>query len=249
MNYIYLFFITVVSGQGQWAERVYWNDNLCKEKYSLAIRVLIPQAPCQQSTPLNQICERKSLGQVKSGEGTGCSPVVKSEPIVPWLPSSSIGTPAGSKFLTITQYTSSTCDSTSSSIEMNSFVADGKCYAVETQESFFTAQCSENEGQLLVCKDSTCTNCDSLLNAGIFTQKSISFKSNQCMNSNGLGIKMTCTNVDSKIVQSAKLTATVDSNSSGGSTGSLPTNQKSGASTTHYLIAFCLAPFVLLLFT
>jgi hypothetical protein len=178
---------------GQWAHRIYWNDNRCTEQFTFLIQVAIPQAPCPLVQPLNTICEVKANGTVKSSEGTGCDRLERFNDS-PWFPPPSVGRPVpNTNYLSINQYASSNCDASGRfTYEQNTFAADGNCYAVETNESFFKATCSGNRGTLSICRDSACTQCTSQLNAGTFQQNSISFESNQCLPSGGVSLKMTC---------------------------------------------------------
>jgi hypothetical protein len=178
---------------GQWAHRVYWNDNRCSEQFTFLIQVAIPQAPCPLIQPLNTICEIKANRTVKSSEGTGCDRLERFND-APWFPSATIGRPVpNTNYLSINQYASPDCDASGRfTYEQNTFAADGNCYAVETNESFFKATCSGSQGSLSICRDSACTQCTSLLNAGTFQQRSISFESNQCVPGGGVSLKMTC---------------------------------------------------------
>ena len=122
----------------------------------MLIRVYLPNAPCPSSVPINEICEIKANGELKSSEGTGCETVLTPED-TPWFPPSAIGNRATDKssFLALTKY-SNQCDK-ASTFEQNLFLADGNCYAVEGRNSFFKASCSGATGDLQICNDSKCT--------------------------------------------------------------------------------------------
>jgi hypothetical protein len=219
-----------VRSQGQWARRVYWNDNQCAGEYAMAIQVLIPHAPCQSQTPLNQICEIKSTGKLKSSEGTGCD-AANTISDQPWLPKSAVGKPVnGASYLTITQYAGSSCDGSGKvSMEQNSFAADGKCYAVESQNSFFKATCSGSTGKLEICKDPDCQDCaGALLNAGTFQQNSITFDNDQCRSAGPFSLKMKC--IDAAQI-AAIVSGVVGSTQtvSGSNPSSSPSNAKNSA--------------------
>ena len=133
--------------------RAYWNDTQCQQYYTMLIRVYLPNVPCQSTTPLNGICEQKSTGTLKSSEGTGCDTAQQSEDSV-WLPT--IPTRAPGNYLSLTKYSTQNCDK-SATFEQNTFLANGNCFAVEGRESFFKATCSENSGDLQICKDPLCS--------------------------------------------------------------------------------------------
>ena len=145
----------------------------------------MPNVPCQSNVPINEICETKANSDTaKSSEGTGCESVAAVNDD-PWFPS--VGKRFPSNYLSITKYSSNTCDKTQT-FEQNTFVANGNCYPVEARNSFFKATCNPNGGELIICNDAECKDCPGQLNAGSFQQSSQQFTSNQCEN----GLKMTC---------------------------------------------------------
>jgi hypothetical protein len=184
--------LSIMSTPGQYAHRAYWNDNRCAGEFVFAIQVSIPHAPCALVEPINRICETKSTSTLTSSEGTGC---VKLDAFsdAPWVPEVSVGKPVpNANYLSLSQFNAPNCDSTGRTTEQNTFAANGNCYAVETNNSFFKATCDETQGSLSICRDAACTQCDSLLNAGTFQQRSISLAINQCSNSGSGSIRMTC---------------------------------------------------------
>jgi hypothetical protein len=115
-------FLGLASGQGQWAQRIYYNDNQCQGEMTMLIQVFIPQAPCQSTLPLDEVCEVKSNGSLKSSEGTGCSSTLEIND-EPWLPTKFGSLVADSNYMTLNHYTSADCTlGQNVSIEQNIFV-------------------------------------------------------------------------------------------------------------------------------
>jgi hypothetical protein len=241
---IFVLITRIFAQNGQLAHRAYWNDNTCKGEITMAISVFIPQAPCQSSTPINQICEIKSTGLKKSSEGTGCETITKYTDN-PWIPSNSVGKLVpNANYMAITQYNGPTCDGTGkTTFEQNVFAADGSCFAIETENSFFKATCTENSGSLTVCKDSACTDCDSLLNAGTFQSKSISFSSNTCQTVSGQAMKMTCLSPSqASAIQSGGAIVT-GTNSTPGATGTSKTSSGKEITSSFMIVLFTILGF------
>jgi hypothetical protein len=192
--YQFLALLPTALAQGQWAQRVYWSDNTCSSTIALAIQVSIPQAPCSSTTPLNQICEVKAKTTTKSSEGTGCVSTDKFTDS-PWFPNTQIGKPVpNASYMSLTQYGGLKCDPTLP-MEQNTFVANGECFAIETENSFFKAICDESSGKIDICKDDKCLDCGTHLNAGTFQSLSGVFKQGECI-VGGLALKMTCLNAN-----------------------------------------------------
>jgi hypothetical protein len=172
--------LTFVSAQ-QWHRRFYYNDNNCQNALALGIHVYLPGS----CNGLPFVCEAKSGLTLKSSESTGCegatsfspNPYFKGQKVVP-----------GANYLTLNQYNTPGC-TLGAAVEQNTFVADGKCYAVESQDSFYKATCAGTTAKLNICSDPACTSCggSTLLKAGSFQSTSVTFAS-ACQD----GVAMTC---------------------------------------------------------
>ncbi|KAI8908573.1 hypothetical protein EDD86DRAFT_208011 [Gorgonomyces haynaldii] len=215
-----MLFLTVAAQR--FDRRVYYNDNACAGTLTLAVSVWQAAIQCPANTPaLNTVCETKSIGERKSSEGTGCTADKYSD--TPYFPAASVAK-LGSKYLVLNSYLPSlTCQNDGKQpMEQNSFLADGNCYAVETQNSFFKASCSSTTGQLDICSDAQCTKCGgtNLLNAGTFQSISLSL-TQPCTN----GIKFQC----------------VDPSQTTNTTAPAPTQTQSKSSALNQLPSYLLA--------
>jgi hypothetical protein len=170
MHSLFVLF-SLVTAQSQWHRRFYYDDRTCAGKLSLGVHVFLAGTCASTSFA----CEQKSPGTPSSSESTGCSSISSFSPDpVFTIPSGSVS----GTYMTLNQFYTADC-TLGSSVEQNTFAADGKCYAVETENSFFKATCSGTTAQLDICSDAACTKCGgaTLLNAGSFQSTSIKFAS------------------------------------------------------------------------
>lgn len=98
--------------------------------------------------------------------------------------------------MVINQYTSANCLA-STIYEQDTFLADGKCHAIEFHQSFYKASCPSTPGgtySLTVCDDAACSRCTaaSKLDAGTFISNSFSVNGNTCSQITGQPVKVSC---------------------------------------------------------
>lgn len=181
-----------------WLRRAYFDDTKCAG--ILSVGVSVPATyPCAQTTPLISACEVKGqdpakTGLLKSAEISGCMKRDGAVTDAVWVPTANEGKLApGATYLTVNAYTDQGCAPTALS-EQNMFLADGKCYAVEFETSFFKASCQGDSGTLTVCTDSLCQNCNSqsTLAAGIYQVKSVAGDGTCTVPTGGLAYKVVC---------------------------------------------------------
>lgn len=156
---ISLTFGTVLSQS--WSHRLYFKDMNCTSQFTYGVQQWLPTDKCPQALPANANCETKSVNPVaSSSEASMCGIEPPSDsPYFP--PASQVAVVAGSKYLVINRYSGSDCAMTPTvTLEQETFVADGKCYAIETTNSFFKATCDGTSGFMLPCSDDQCTKCD-----------------------------------------------------------------------------------------
>lgn len=155
--------LSTVSAQS-WLRRAYFDDTRCAGSMSVGISVPATYS-CSQTTPLINTCEVKGqdpykTGDLKSSEATGCTP--RNGPVsdAAWVPSANEGRLSpGASYMTVNAYVDTSCTPSALS-EQNIFLADGRCYAVEFEKSFFRATCEGNAGTLSVFTDPLCQSCD-----------------------------------------------------------------------------------------
>merc|ERR1719354_40354 len=188
----------LVSGQ-QWLRRGYYDDTLCRSNFVVGISSAQP-GTCQQTTPLIDICTVKAqdvskVGDLRSAETAGCMiPGPNGFNDSPWIPGPDEGNLIDSDYMFINSYSDQGCPAQSIN-EQNMFVANGNCYAVEWENSFFKASCNDSAAALDICNDPACTDCDGAsLEAGILQDVSLSAPVDQCTTAGGLPFKVSCIN-------------------------------------------------------
>ncbi|KAJ3354808.1 hypothetical protein HDU91_005737 [Kappamyces sp. JEL0680] len=232
-TFSYLSLTAAVLAQ-QYSRRGYYDDVACAGTFTVGISV--PNAGTCGNAPgtLTKICVVKGqdpnlTGTLKSSESSGCSAAPGGISDAVWLAGAGEGKlKAGAPYLTVNAYSDAACTS-SKLAEQNTFLADGACYAVEYEKSFYMASCTASSAVLKVCSDSRCTVCDetSDLNAGIYQVKGFTSATNQCVSGNGWAMtKVICTN------PAGSLSVGPASGSSGSGSSGPGTTSTSGSSGT-----------------
>jgi hypothetical protein len=189
-----LLLMLAVNGQ-KWDRRIYYEGSECQGNMVLSAGVYLSNSKCN-GPPVNTICEKKSLTGILSSEGTGCDDFVSDKPSFP-VPA--VAKLLDSNYLVLNAYANLPGQTPCSfdgkiPLEQNILLADGKCHAVESTNSYFVATCTKDSGSIQICSDSECKKCGTLLNAGLFTQNSLSVQAGCNSGVQNLNVQMFCIN-------------------------------------------------------
>ncbi|KAI8927329.1 hypothetical protein BC831DRAFT_453142 [Entophlyctis helioformis] len=167
-----------------WNRRAYYNDLACAGTFTYGIQVWAPTAPCQVLLPITASCEQKSrLATVLSSEGTACDNAAPVD--TPWFPPAGVSTSA--PYLTINSYAAAPgkdlcAFDKDTPLEMNTYLADGRCYAFEAGD-YVSAVCTPDGGGIVKrCGDDKCSDC-----------RSTTTYSTACTQTAALPVKAFCT--------------------------------------------------------
>jgi hypothetical protein len=197
ISYLFSLFSTTTLAQS-WNRRAYFDDTRCAGALSVGIS-LPDRHACAQTSAFN--CEVKGqdpykTANLKSSEASGiCTPRSAEISDAPWTPTSGEGSlRPGASYMTVNIYSNNDVCSPAALYEQDMFLADGRCYAVEFEKSFFRATCNGNVGTLSVFNDPGCQDCSNAnLFAGMYQVRSISGDESCVNNPNrGISYKIIC---------------------------------------------------------